>query len=269
MNVEGNTSGKILPGLVLEAGIFAVFCAAGFGLACLPFGFVWKAVCQIVLVLLFGVWIFLTIRYNLRNELELLACVKEIREENTLFHTAIENSPFAIFVSSDRGYSYVNKECLKLFGVKDQEEVIGHPVLEFFTQEYHAEITARKKALRKMMANPLVEQDILRKDKTIRTVEIYAIPILYRGEHCSLVFAHDVTQRKIQEKEGRAMELRLFQTQRLESLGKLASGVAHDFNNMLQIIQGNAELLLMGESPDSDRAAMLHEISDTAKNLRR
>ena len=74
----------------------------------------------------------------------------------------------------------------------------------------------------------------------------------------------EITERKIAEAERVAMERKLLETQKLESLGVLAGGIAHDFNNLLTGIVGNAGLVRLDLPPDSPHAAHVRQIESAA-----
>ena len=70
----------------------------------------------------------------------------------------------------------------------------------------------------------------------------------------------------------RDLEAQLLQSQKMDALGRLAGGVAHDFNNFLTIIKGFSSLLLQTEPPDSPAAGNAKHIqnaADRAANLTR
>ena len=64
-------------------------------------------------------------------------------------------------------------------------------------------------------------------------------------------FMEDISARKRAEAERAQLQAQLLQAQKMESIGRLAGGVAHDFNNMLTAIQGNLSLALTQLPPDS------------------
>jgi PAS domain S-box-containing protein len=75
-----------------------------------------------------------------------------------------------------------------------------------------------------------------KKDGTAIEVETLSTPIRFLGYAARLVLVSDVTEK-------RKLEAQVNQSQRLDSIGQLAAGVAHDFNNILGVVTGYAELL--------------------------
>ncbi len=81
---------------------------------------------------------------------------------------------------------------------------------------------------------------------------------------CRVVIS-DITERKLAEEKNEKLQARLTQAQKMESVGRLAGGVAHDFNNMLGIVLGYTELALNRVGPDDPLHADLEEIRKAAQ----
>ncbi|MDK9708065.1 MAG: PAS domain S-box protein [Desulforhopalus sp.] len=76
--------------------------------------------------------------------------------------------------------------------------------------------------------------------------------------------AHDITERKRIEEEKSRLESQLLQAKKMESVGQLAGGVAHDFNNMLGVILGHTEMIMEQLDPSQPLYADLQEIHKAA-----
>lgn len=85
------------------------------------------------------------------------------------------------------------------------------------------------------------------------------------GEKRLLLCLHDITERKQAEMEKARLEAQLQQAQKMESVGRLAGGVAHDFNNMLGVILGNTEIALGELPPNAPLVTELLEIRKAAE----
>jgi two-component system, cell cycle sensor histidine kinase and response regulator CckA len=99
-----------------------------------------------------------------------------------------------------------------------------------------------------------------------RIIERYSLPQHIRGETVGRVWSfRDVTER-------RELEHQLRQAQKMESIGRLAGGVAHDFNNILTVITGRAEFLIGASNLIGEQEGDLQEIkiaADRAGDLTR
>jgi two-component system cell cycle sensor histidine kinase/response regulator CckA len=104
------------------------------------------------------------------------------------------------------------------------------------------------------------EYRIVRPDGSIRWIRDQAFPV--RDEHGTVTrvagVAEDITER-------RQLEAQVRQTQKMESVGLLAGGVAHDFNNWLTVISGSAELLLETAGVVPECGELLREIQHASE----
>ncbi len=75
----------------------------------------------------------------------------------------------------------------------------------------------------------------------------------------------DITERKTAEKQRRKLEIQLNQARKMESIGVLAGGVAHDFNNILSIIMGNAQLAVMDAGANENLKRHLNDILEAGQ----
>ena len=82
-----------------------------------------------------------------------------------------------------------------------------------------------------------------RADGTIRDVDVYSAPIVIEGKTMLYSIIHDITDHKRAEEEKRSLEERLHRAEKMEALGTMAGGVAHDLNNVLGVVSLYSELI--------------------------
>jgi PAS domain S-box-containing protein len=163
----------------------------------------------------------------------------EIKQSEEKYRTVIEGAHDGICViGRDNRFKYANRREAEIQGIA-QEKLIGMDFRDFLDEESKQVMADRFiRWGRKEKLSPRFELNVLRKDGEIRNVEINARVIKDSdGDINYVVFNKDITERK-------KMEEQLLQAEKLRALAEMASGVAHDFNNALAVILGNAQLLL-------------------------
>ncbi|MBN2402172.1 MAG: response regulator [Spirochaetes bacterium] len=111
---------------------------------------------------------------------------------------------------------------------------------------------------------------IIDSQKKLKWIRTKASPILNKDGSLARIIgvADDITERKSAEEEKIILERQLAQAQRLESVGRLAGGVAHDFNNMLSVIIGYSELIKSDLTEDNPVYNNILEIEKAALRSR-
>jgi PAS domain S-box-containing protein len=140
-------------------------------------------------------------------------------------------------VDQDMRYVDANPAVCEMFGLR-KSEILGREVGAITSSKIG---TARLRKQMEMTGEALEEIEYQHADGPKKTLECRITANIRPGFH--LVIIQDVTVRKL-------LEQQLAESQRLEAVGRLAGGVAHEFNNMLTAITGYAELIVKNSAPE-------------------
>lgn len=168
-----------------------------------------------------------------------------LRKSEERFRSVVQSAPDAIFIQTNECFSYLNDRALALFGASSPDQMLGRKVLDMTHPDYREMVGKRMRRVNtSRQALPVIEERLLRLDGSAVSVEASAVPFTFSGKHGGLVFLRDISRRKNAEKDRAELEQQLFQSQKIESIGRLAGGIAHDLNNLLTPILGYSEMLL-------------------------
>lgn len=193
----------------------------------------------------------------------------ELDAERTMLRTIIDTLPDTIYVKDRDGrFEVANQAIARLMGVDHPAELIGKTDFEFYPPELAAQYHRDEQAIIHS-GIPLLNKDeqVVDPHGNVHWVVTTKVPLRdHQGRIVRLVGrGQDITARRQAEEERRALEHKLLETQKLESLGVLAGGIAHDFNNLLVAILGNAGLALLDLPSEAPAREAIEQIEIAAR----
>jgi len=181
-----------------------------------------------------------------------------------LLRSIMDNSPAVIYVKNrEARFTYVNRSFQDIFHTSS-ENIIGKTPYDLVSAET-AEVMQQNDKKVLVFGETLELEETLSHDGALHTYSSVKFPLLDENGNIYAVcgISTDITERKQQEQL-------LRRTQKMDALGKLTGGIAHDYNNMLGVINGYSELLKNALSQDPKLHKFASEIqraSERGANL--
>ena len=192
-----------------------------------------------------------------------------LRRSEEQYRRIVETANEGIWILDEAGNTvFVNRQMADMLGYEPQD-VAGRPVADFIHVDYTPVLEDALRRRREGVAGRY-EARYVRRDGSDLWVVTSGTPL--HNDHGDYIGAMglmtDITERKAAEEEAARLEERMRQAGRLEAIGRLAGGVAHDLNNILSPIMGFSDLALMALDPAHRAHAYIQQVQAAAERAR-
>ena len=186
-----------------------------------------------------------------------------LKENNELFSLFMQYSPVYTFIKivtpTESRVVQASDNFRQMIGISG-EDMKGKTMAELFPAEFAAKMTAED-------WDVIDKGQVLKLDEELngRFYTTIKFPIIKENKKLLAGYTIDITDQRRAEEEKIKLETQLQQAHKMESVGRLAGGVAHDFNNMLQVILNHTDVALEQVDPTQPLHESLEEIRKAAE----
>lgn len=209
------------------------------------------------------------VRGSGRDLTDRLRAEKALRESEERHRSILENMDEGYYETDPAGnFTFVNQAMSAVLGYT-REELIGTNNRNYMDRETARNVYAAfNRVYRSGRPEKGFEWETIRKDGSRGVVETsVSLKLDERGKAVGFRgLVRDVTEREIAGKERERLEAQLQHAQRMEAVGTLAGGIAHNFNNLLMGIQGNASLMALDLPPDHPHGERIKTIEKLVRS---
>jgi two-component system cell cycle sensor histidine kinase/response regulator CckA len=185
-----------------------------------------------------------------------------LKESEERFRVLVEESPLGVSLIDKNGYyRYINPKFIEMFGYTLKDIPTGRAWFKkaYPDQEYRDKVvSAWMSDLRESEVGDHRPRtfNVTCKDGSKKIVQFRPVT-MEAGDQ--FVICDDITEQQ-------SLEAQLLQAQKMEAIGTLAGGIAHNFNNLLMSIQGNTSLMLLDTPPDHPHYERLTTIEKSVQS---
>jgi len=184
---------------------------------------------------------------------------EQLRESESKFKSLAEQSLVGTYIIQDNLFKYVNPRLAEMLEYRPEDLIEKIHMTDIIIPEDRALVETKvRQLLSSGEAVSQYEVRGLKKSGEILHAETYGTKGLYQGKPAIIGMALDITEKK-------NLERQLLQSQKIEAIGTLAGGVAHDFNNILSAIIGYGHLTLMKMREDEPLRANINQILEASQ----
>lgn len=185
---------------------------------------------------------------------------KELQESEARYKKLFDSTLDGIYqADADGAFVMINRAGAEMLGHQSPGDLIGKPVLAYWAapgdrDAFVAELRRNKSVRAYPMRAKSIKGEVVHLEATSRVLE----------DERGVFLGIEGILRNVTEK--RRLEEQFRQAQKMEAVGQLAGGVAHDFNNILSAIMGYAHLVLMKMQPDDP---LRHDVGQVIESAQR